>query len=1301
MPLILQLLRNGNLILASLHQDQEYASAAQLLVDPGHAVTDDSIEQLCHTLTQASGNLVNLQRAGSRLWSALLPSKAAQQLRDTTEHDLVLILDESLVQIPWELLFDGQRFLAERFQVGRIVRSQQPRWTLPHRVVHKPVTVMILADPAGDSPEAQREGILLHDALRQSSDLAASFRTGPLAPYELAASDVFNHDFLFYCGQFRFMPGNPTETGWVLVDQTLFSVRDLEDQATRLNVTFPKLIVSHAHQVVGEGTWSDVYQNNPQARQELRDILLERLSESELKDLCFYSLKNVNYENLGGSGKHDKVRELIAGLERQRRLPELVALIHQLRPDVQWSYRWNTAQANSHIANAFLRAGTTAYIDTGWMSWGSESAVSFATTLCTKLVQDRQTLGQTVLETRQALQRAYGLEQLDWTSGVLYGDPLLTLYGAEPAAERGAQDADLAEMQNLWVKAIASENQGQGDKAREYYNALNMLALRIQQPEMREAVQSRLATLDQTIHANQQAAQEVKKLGRQAAAVLTQIGPYHLTDKIGFGQYKTMYRADNYNENIAAPLVALGIPHLQEKEHTQGKVDAFQRLSLLNHPHLVRVLDSAESLNLFYIVYEYVEGAQTLEQKLNDYAARGERLPIERAMAYALQICEALDYAHSRGVWHGDLNPANVLIDAEDNTKVKDIGLAALRGMVDNPRVHYAAPEQIFYNARRPSVDVWAVGVLLYQMLTGQLPFGKLSETSYEVALRIRTQQPVSPALLNPAISWELAGIVMKALDRQQRYETCGELARDLRRLAEGKPLIVPLEENLRLHLRAAYALLALLTKDEQRGLEILDRVGTQLGIPVYKWTAFAGLTTGQTRLALPADEVLSWFAQRPEKAILVLSDFSPYLTDEVVRSQLNSLYYRLQRRRPCAIVLLTAQLSLPSELEKKCAFFTLEPPDVDAIRSLVQHEQEQVQRQNLPVTMSEVDLQDFAWQAHGLDADDIARIVHKSVVKRGGLSPEFKQDLFEAKREVVNRSGLVEFRQPDITFDDIGGADILRDHVRTMGIALRAGNWLPLPKGWLLLGVPGCGKSLAAKAIAGEWQIPLLCFDLARIYGSYLGEAESNMLEVLRIAEHISPVVLWIDEIEKGLAGSQSEGAGGTMSRVYGMLLSWLQERTAPVFVVATANTLLLRSPSESADGTRSIASQLPVTPELFRAGRFDEVFFFDVPTPAELAEILTLFLKKYDCRPADVDLAALVEAAHEATPVEIEQAIVSLLFHAQAAGETTLRQQDLVEALRLATRVAHTQRDDIVALYGLAQEVGALRTAPPEVDR
>ncbi len=1301
MALILQLIRNSNLILASLHQDQEYASAAQLLVDHGHAVTDDFIDQLCAALAQSSGNLVNLQRAGWRLWSELLPAKATQQLRDTAERDLVLILDEPLVQVPWELLFDGQRFLAEHFQVGRIVRSQQPRWIAPRRVVHEPATVMILADTAGDFPEARREGTLLYDALRQSSYLDVKFQAGPLASYEIVASDVLNHDLLFYCGQFRYTPGNPIETGWALADQTLFSLRDLESQATRSDVAFPKLIVSHARQAASEETWSDVYQNNLQARQELRDILLKNFSESELKELCFYSLKNVDYEDLGGSGRTDKIRELIALLERQRRLPELVAHIRQRRPAMQWAYRWNTPQANYHLANTFLCAGTTAYIDVGWTSWGSEAAVTCAATLCAKLVHDRQTFGRAVLETRQALQSAYGREQLDWTRGMLYGDPLLALYGAEPIAERGAQGAELAEMQNLLVKAIASENQGQWDQARELYGALNTLAARTRQTEVLDTVQSRLAALDKTIHDNRQAAQEFKEQGRQAAAALTQVGPYRIVDKIGFGQYKTMYRAENYNENIAAPLVALGIPHLQEKEHLQGKVEAFHRLSLLSHPHLVRVLDSGESLNLFYIVYEYMKEAQTLEQILNKYAERSERLPRDRAVSYTLQICEALDYAHARGAWHGDLNPANIFVDAEDFIKVKDVGLAALRGAVDNPRVHYAAPEQILYNARRPSVDIWAIGVLLYQMLTGRLPFGEPDETPYAVAPRIRNEQPVSPSLLDPAIPWELAGIVMKALDRQQRYETCDDLARDLRRLAEGKPLIVPLEESLRLHLRAAYSLLALLTKDEARGLALLDQVGTQLGIPVYRWTAFAGLNADQARLALGPEEVLSWFAQRPENAILVLCDFSSYLSDEAVRSLLNSLYYRLQRRPPRAVVLLSAQTSLPDELEKKFAFFTLEPPDLDEIRALVQREQEHIQQLSLPVTVSDTDIQDFVWQAHGLDADDIARIVHKSAVKRGGLLPEFRQDLFEAKREVVNRSGLVEFRQPDITFDDIGGADVLRNYVRAMGAALRAGNWLPLPKGWLLLGVPGCGKSLAAKAIAGEWQIPLLCFDLARIYGGYLGEAENNMHEVLRIAEHISPVVLWIDEIEKGLAGSQSEGAGGTMSRVYGILLSWLQERTAPVFVVATANTLLLRPPIDSADDNWLTTSQLTVTPELFRAGRFDEIFFFDVPTPAEHAQILSLFLKKYDCRPADLDLTTLIEAAHEATPVEIEQAIVSLLFHAQATGKAQLRNQDLAEALRSATRVTHTMRGEIAALYGLAREVGALRTASPELDR
>jgi SpoVK/Ycf46/Vps4 family AAA+-type ATPase len=233
----------------------------------------------------------------------------------------------------------------------------------------------------------------------------------------------------------------------------------------------------------------------------------------------------------------------------------------------------------------------------------------------------------------------------------------------------------------------------------------------------------------------------------------------------------------------------------------------------------------------------------------------------------------------------------------------------------------------------------------------------------------------------------------------------------------------------------------------------------------------------------------------------------------------------------------------------------------------------------------------------------------------------------------------------------------------------------LPEPKGLLLLGVQGCGKSLTAKAVAGQWRLPLLRLDMGRIFSGLIGSSEENLRRAIHVAESVAPVVLWVDEIEKGLSGSQSSGQvdGGVSARVFGALLTWLQEKTAPVFVVATANRI----------------DALP--PELLRKGRFDEIFFIDLPTPAERREILGIHVQKRRRDPAAFDLEVLAARTEGFSGAELEAALVSALYDAFAEG-TELSQAHLERAVQETLPLSVTMREDIAQLRAWA----ATRTRP-----
>ncbi|MDX9723923.1 MAG: AAA family ATPase, partial [Myxococcota bacterium] len=269
---------------------------------------------------------------------------------------------------------------------------------------------------------------------------------------------------------------------------------------------------------------------------------------------------------------------------------------------------------------------------------------------------------------------------------------------------------------------------------------------------------------------------------------------------------------------------------------------------------------------------------------------------------------------------------------------------------------------------------------------------------------------------------------------------------------------------------------------------------------------------------------------------------------------------------------------------------------------------------------------------ALGLTADEAANVFSKSLIR----TRDFDIDtIIEEKKSIIRKSGILDFYQSDLKLRDIGGLEILKNWLRQRAAAFSSEArefGLPLPKGILLLGIPGCGKSMTAKAVGALWQMPLLRLDVGKVFSGLVGSSEENMRKAISTAEAVAPAVLWLDEIEKGFSGTRSSGQtdGGTSARVFGSFITWLQEKSSPVFVIATANDV----------------SMLP--PEMLRKGRFDEIFFVDLPNPRERRSIIEIHIARRGRKPANFDIDKIVAATQGFSGSEIEQAVISALFDA-----------------------------------------------------
>lgn len=469
--------------------------------------------------------------------------------------------------------------------------------------------------------------------------------------------------------------------------------------------------------------------------------------------------------------------------------------------------------------------------------------------------------------------------------------------------------------------------------------------------------------------------------------------------------------------------------------------------------------------------------------------------------------------------------------------------------------------------------------------------------------------------------------------------------------------------------IRARAPLILVETHEEPEAIATFQRALGQSLQPLYTWS----ITRGLSRLdmdveakPMSASEVLGTIRESTQRSVFLLLDFLPFLRYVVTLRELREIALR----HGCAehtVVLIAASAELPAEIEALVTRVRLKLPTEDEIKAMLREEANNYSREHagkrVQVHLGALDA--MVRNLKGLTASDARRIARKVIADDGMICEADLPKVAKAKFDLLNKNGVLSFEFEPISFADVAGLGRLKRWVeqrRAVFLGQATRLQLDPPKGLLLLGVQGTGKSLAAKAVAGGFRVPLLRLDMASVYNKYHGETERNLRESLHSAEVMAPCVLWIDEIEK--AFSTSDADQGTSRRILGYFLTWMAERKASIFLVATANAV----------------DQLP--PELLRKGRFDEIFFVDLPSPAVRAELFGIHLRKRNLDPARFDLEALAQASHGFSGAEIEQAIVASLYAAHAESRE-------LDQAHVAAELAQTRPLSVI----MAEKVQALR--------
>jgi SpoVK/Ycf46/Vps4 family AAA+-type ATPase len=497
--------------------------------------------------------------------------------------------------------------------------------------------------------------------------------------------------------------------------------------------------------------------------------------------------------------------------------------------------------------------------------------------------------------------------------------------------------------------------------------------------------------------------------------------------------------------------------------------------------------------------------------------------------------------------------------------------------------------------------------------------------------------------------------------------------------------------------IRSRYPVIYITTWEEERVLSCLRGLfnNYRQKRKLYTWSITEGLGvdgTGAQDKTMDLSNTLDHILSSDEAAVYILKDVHHFFEDKQVIRKFRDIYNKL-RRTYKNVIILSTKFEIPGDLNKEITVVDFPLPSLKELEKKLDEIINTVKlNPEITVNLELETKEELLKAALGLTLNEAENVFARAIVKDKVLDKEDIQEVLFEKQQNIKKTGILEYCQVDEKMEDIGGLDHLKEWLkkRSKAFSFRAKQFgLPSPKGVLLLGVQGCGKSLCAKAMASIWNMPLLRLDVGRVFSGYIGSSEENIRTVIKLSESVAPCILWIDEVEKAFAGMKSSGAsdGGTTSRVFGTFITWLQEKKSPVFVIATANDI----------------TNLP--PEFMRKGRFDEIFFVDLPNEKERDIIFNIMLKKYK-NPQLINptnLRVLASKTDGFSGAEIEQVVISALFDA-FDGNSHLQISHLAKNIELTVPLSKTMLEEIEKLRHWAKyraRPSSIQVAPAQSRR
>ena len=480
--------------------------------------------------------------------------------------------------------------------------------------------------------------------------------------------------------------------------------------------------------------------------------------------------------------------------------------------------------------------------------------------------------------------------------------------------------------------------------------------------------------------------------------------------------------------------------------------------------------------------------------------------------------------------------------------------------------------------------------------------------------------------------------------------------------------------EQLDIYLRSRFTLIILITPEEERAVELVRELCSRTQRSAQSWDASDGFKWLSTPDGSPlsARDPLTTLEKIDQSdintnSIFILKDFHDAWKNPQIKRKLRSVCQRLKFTKK-SILITTPFNDLPQELKDEAVIIEFPLPTAEELEDVLVN---LTRTPGVKVNLTPLGQEKLVQAALGLTAAQAQRVFARAIVSNGVLDDRDIGLVTEEKKQIIRESEALEFYSVSETPDDVGGLGVLKDwlRMRERAFSHEARDYgLPFPKGIALIGIPGTGKSLTAKMVGGLWRLPLLRLDVGSLFGSLVGESEERARRALRLAETVAPCIVWIDEIEKALAHGGADS--GTSTRVFGTILTWMQEKTAPVFVVATANDI----------------SSMP--PELLRKGRFDEIFFLDLPTLEERQEIFSVHLRKRGRLPEDFDVTLLAKNSEGYVGAEIEQAIIDGMYIGFNDNRREFTTQDVLASLERQVPLSISQRENVGALRNWLRE-------------